>query len=230
MGAAGRRTRGPAVRLGVSGASLAGALVLLWWLLPFGADSGADTDAGAPTSTSSPKSSASSAGSANATAPAAQRSTQAQTASLLTPEGIRTAIQAFKKETGRTRFGDFTVYPEYVSAELMVNGSDTKYDSYTYRPGKGVEKGIINGTLSGGEQPVSLDGFNWDRVPALLEEADKKLNVADPENRYLLVRQPNDIFDSPAGMAVYLTDSYGQAGYLDADTQGKVTGVSPAED
>jgi hypothetical protein len=148
---------------------------------------------------------------------------------MLTPNGIRTAIKAFKEETGRERFGDFTVYPDYVSAELMVNGSDLKYDSYTYRPGKGVEKGIISGTLGGGEQPVSLDGFNWDRLPALLREADQKLNIDDPDNRYLTVRQPNNIFDTPAGMAVYLTDSYGQAGYLEADTKGKVTNVSPAK-
>jgi hypothetical protein len=91
-----------------------------------------------------------------------------------------------------------------------------------------VEKGIIKGTLVGGEQPVSLDDFNWDKVPALLKEAEKKLNVPDPENRYLLVRQPNDIFDTPAGMAVYLSDEYNQSGYLETDTDGKVTRVYPA--
>ena len=147
---------------------------------------------------------------------------------MLTPDGIRAVIKAFKEETGRTMFGDFTVYPEYVSAELMVNGSNTKYDSYTYRAGQGVEKGIIKGALSGGERPVSLDDFNWDKVPALFEEAEKKLNVDDPKTRYLTVRQPNDVFDTPAGMAVYLSDAYNQSGYVEADINGKVTRVSPA--
>jgi hypothetical protein len=148
---------------------------------------------------------------------------------MLTPDGIRTAIKAFKEETGRDTFGDFSVYPDFVSAQLMVKGSDKRYDSYTYRPGQGVEKGIIKGTLSGGEQPVNLDDFDWDKVPALLKEAEKKLNVPDPENRYLLVQQPNDIFDTPAGMAVYFTDEYSQSGYLTADPKGKVIRVYPAE-
>ncbi|WP_279616896.1 hypothetical protein [Streptomyces caeruleatus] len=44
------------------------------------------------------------------------------------------------------------------------------------------------------------------------------------------MRQPDDIFDTPAGMAVYLTDDHSRAGYLEADTHGKVTRVMPAED
>ncbi|MFF6783395.1 protein kinase [Streptomyces sp. NPDC012510] len=221
------RRRAPrlGVLLGVTGVSLAGALVLLWWLLPVGAASRA-SDARATSTASASKSTASSADAV----PATQQPKDAEVTDLLTPDGIRTAIKAFEEETGRDTFGDFTVYPEFVSAQLMVEGSDTKYDTYTYRPGQGVEKGIIKGTLAGGEQPVSLDDFDWDKVPALLKEAEKKLNVPDPENRYLLVRQPNDIFDTPAGMAVYLSDEYNQSGYLEADTDGKVTRLSPAAD
>ncbi|QFQ94972.1 protein kinase [Streptomyces phaeolivaceus] len=235
-----RRAPRRAALLSVAGASLAGVLVLLWWLLPPGADAdgsearGSSTvspSASAPKSTAStPKSTASRAGDAEATEEPTEESTDAETGDMLTPDGIRTAIKAFKKETGRSMFGDFSVYPDFVSAQLMVEGSDTKYDTYTYRPGQGVEKGIIKGTLAGGEQPVSLDDFNWDKVPALLKEADKKLNVDEPENRYLLVRQPNDIFGTPAGMAVYLSDEYNQSGYLEADTDGKVTRVMPAGD
>ncbi|MFE5891014.1 protein kinase [Streptomyces sp. NPDC056462] len=226
--APGRRP-GRTALLAVTGTSLAGALALLWWLLPVGGESG-DADArGNTPAASTPKPTVSPTDADTGADPAARQSEQPTTGTLLTPDGIREAIKAFKDETGRDRFGDFTVYPEYASAELMVDGSDTKYDSYTYRPGQGVEKGIISGTLSGGDQPVSLDDFNWDRVPALLEEAEKKLNVDKPESRYLLVRQPSDVFDTPAGIAVYLTDAY-QAGYLEADIKGKVTRVMPAED
>lgn len=228
--AARRRVRGLRVLWGVSGSSLAA--VLVWWLLPLGGDSGdANTNegAGASASTSSPRTDVSPTANTDTTAPAAQESEEARTGTLLTPAGIRVVIKELKKETGRDRFGDFTVYEEYAIADLMVNGSNTKYDSYTYRPGKGVEKGIIKGSISNGNQPISLDGFNWDSVPALLKEADKKLNVADPESRYLVVKPPNDIFDTSAGMAVYLSDSYG-SGYLAADTKGRVTRVYPAED
>ncbi|CBG67774.1 MULTISPECIES: serine/threonine-protein kinase [Streptomyces] len=218
--------------LSMTGVSLAGALLLLWWLLPHGDDGDSDakgSPTGSPTASgtrSTPKSTSSP---ADADPTAERTKDTTEPGDMLTPDGIRTAIKAFKEETGRTTFGDFSVYPDFVSAQLMVKGSDKKYDSYTYRPGQGVEKGIIKGTLSGGEQPVDLDDFDWDKVPALLKEAEKKLNVPDPENRYLLVRQPNDIFDTPAGMAVYFSDEYSQSGYLEADPKGKVTRVYPAE-
>lgn len=193
------------VLLSVSGTSLAGALVLVWWLLPFGGDSGrsgdaADSGASSSASYSAPSSvtSAPESTGSPAAAPAVQQSKATTTTSLLTPDGIRSAIKALKKETGRDRFGDFTVYEDFVSAEVMVKGSDNKYDTYTYRPGQGVEKGIIKGTLSGGDQPFGLDGFNWDKVPTLLEEARKKLNVDQPETRYVMVRQPNEVFDTPS--------------------------------
>ncbi|MFG1664297.1 serine/threonine-protein kinase [Streptomyces sp. Y7] len=233
--AQGRRTPHLPVVLGVSGTSLAGALVLLWWLLPLGGGSGDSGDSGArsPSTTSASRptssSSGSSEGSSSAGAPAAQRSQDTDSAEVLTPEGIRAAIKALEKETGRNRYGDFSVYEDFVSADVMVDGSDTKYDSYTYYPGRGVEKGIIKSTLGGGEQPFTLEKFNWDAVPALLAEADKKLNVKNPDMRYILVKSDNSIFDTPAHLAVYLSDEYGDSGYLDATPQGKVTDVTPAD-
>ncbi|MEU0414463.1 protein kinase [Streptomyces griseorubiginosus] len=226
---AGRENR-PALGLllGVTATSLAGAGALVWWLLPLGSHSGGSgatanpgpsSVASAPVSTGSPSA-----------APAARQSKGSTGTSLLTPEGIRTAVAAIEQDTGRDRFGDFTAYDDFVSVEVMVKGSDSKYDTYTYRAGQGVEKGIIKGTLSGGDQPFRLDGFNWDKLPALFEEAEKKLNVDNPDTRYVVVRQPNDTFDTPLGMAVYLSNEYSQAGYLEATPKGKVTQVMPAED
>ncbi|MGW1956901.1 serine/threonine-protein kinase [Streptomyces sp. NPDC001920] len=224
---AGRGSRRPAVVLGVSGTALAGAAALLWWLLPPGGDAGgSNKGATSPSTTSSARKPTDA---PTTPVPAAQQPQEADTASMLTPDRIRAAIEALKKETGRDRFGDFTVYDDYVSAEVMVKGSDTKHDSYTYRPGRGVEKGIISGTLSGGDQPVTLDEFDWDRVPALLEEAKKKVNVDKPNLRYVTVRLPDDLFGTAAGMSVYLTDEY-STGFLETDTKGKVTRVVPAED
>ncbi|MER6249670.1 protein kinase domain-containing protein [Streptomyces griseorubiginosus] len=213
------------VVFGVAGTSLAGALVLMWWLLPLGNDSGASADPG----TSAVVSARESAGSPTA-APAGRQSKDSAGTSLLTPDGIRTAVAAIEKETGRDRFGDFTAYDDFVSVEVMVKGSDSKYDTYTYRAGRGVEKGIIKGSLAGGNQPFRLDGFDWDKVPVLLAEAREKLNVDDPNSSYVVVRPPNDTFDTPLGMAVYLSNEYSQAGYLEATPKGKVTRVMPAED
>ncbi|MHC3472879.1 serine/threonine-protein kinase [Streptomyces sp. 7R007] len=221
--AATRRTPARAALVTATTVCLLGAAVLAWWLIPLGGDA-AGAKGGASAGTSAHASvTASTRRTTDSSTPPAD-----QSGGLLTPDGVRAAVAAFKKATGRDRFGDFTVFADYASARMMVKGSDSAYDSYTYRPGEGVKKGLISGTLSGGVQPVSLDGFDWDRVPALFAEADKKLNVKNPESRYLTVRQPNTAFHTPAGMAVYLAGKYG-AGYVEADTKGKVTEVSPAD-
>ncbi|KAB1140164.1 protein kinase [Streptomyces luteolifulvus] len=222
-----KRSRRVAVASSTVGVVLVGTLT--WIALPDGNDAKKSASPSAATTTrkggSTPKET-------TPTAPTERASTggtSSNTTNLLTPDGIRTAIKAIEEETGRDSFGDFTVYPEYVSTEVMVKGSRTKYDTYTYYVGRGVEKGIIKGTLSGGDEPVSLENFNWDAVPALLKRAENELKVEKPTSRYLVVRQPNNIFDEPAGMAVYLSDEYGAGGYIDADTQGKVTKVMPSD-
>ncbi|MFF5494082.1 serine/threonine-protein kinase [Streptomyces aquilus] len=221
------RGTGRTVLRAVSGVALAGVVGVLWWLLPLDDDKGDNLGTGPSTTTptSTPTST-----SASPSAPSTPKPSEEPlaTGSMLTPANIRTAIKALEDESGRDTFGDFTVYDEYVSAKVMVKGSKTKYDSYTYRPGKGVEEGIIKGSLFGGDHPFTLDGIAWDKVPALLKEADNKLNVSDPNLRYVVVKAPNDLFDTPRGLAVYLSDDYG-SGYLAATPQGKVTDVYPAE-
>ncbi|MES5820774.1 serine/threonine-protein kinase [Streptomyces sp. RG80] len=221
-----RASRRPLL-LSVSGASLAGAGALLWWLLPLdGGSADLHTGGSAPTSASA---SASASASTSASPSATSQEKQTAGTDMLTPDNIRIAIKAIEDETGRKRFGDFSVYPEYVTAHVMVDGSDIAYDTYDYRPGRGVEKSIIDGTLTSGQKPFAVESFDWDSIPALLAEAEKKLNVKNPETRYVLVRQP-DVFTPSFGLAVYLSDDHGRSGYLEADAKGKVREVHPAED
>ncbi|WP_234534556.1 serine/threonine-protein kinase [Streptomyces shenzhenensis] len=202
-------------------AAVAVAGVLAWTLLPRTGDhASGSTDSNTARTTTSP-----SAGSGSTDSPKAAR--QAATTDLLTPEGIRTAVAAFEKQTGRDRFGRLTVYPHYVIAWLMVKGSDTAYDMYTYRAGQGVQKDIISGTLPGDGTPIRLDGFAWDKVPALLAEARRQLKVPDADTRYLVVDLPGNAFGDPAGMSVYLGNKYSQSGYLQTDRTGKVVKVMP---
>ncbi|WP_033328633.1 serine/threonine-protein kinase [Streptomyces yerevanensis] len=217
-----RRGRWAAVVLSAAGTVLAA--VLVWVLLPGADKSGSSSSGDSPSGASARPSTG------DTSTPTSPETKQERTTDLLTPDGIRTAIRAFKEETGSDQFGDFSVYPEYVSADVMVKGSRTRYDTYTYRVDRGVEKGIIKGTLPESEQPMSLDGFDWDEVPALLAEAEKKLKVNSVTSRYLLIRQPSDVFDTPAGMAVYLSNEYNEGGFLEADTDGKVTRVVPADE
>ncbi|MFJ5778961.1 serine/threonine-protein kinase [Streptomyces sp. NPDC093094] len=202
--------------------------VLVWSLLPDGGAKDRDTAADAPGPTSTgpadptPKS-------PTASRPASSVPQIDTKAGLLTPDGIRTAVKEIKAATGTDRACDFTVYPDYVSAEIMVKGSNTKYDSYTYRPGTGVEKGIISSSIIGGDRPFDLDDVDWDVLPPLLERADRDLNVKKPTLRYVIVEPADDTFGDPMALAVHLSDEYG-GGYLRANLKGKVTDVYPAED
>ncbi|GAA2280972.1 hypothetical protein GCM10010234_17480 [Streptomyces hawaiiensis] len=209
----------------VVGAVLAG--VLMWTLVPDGGDNDDRKAAGSPgTASTRTKDPTSEPPRATRSASTSQADTKTD---LLTPDGIRTAVKEIKAATGTDRACDLTVYPGYVSAEIMVKGSDTKYDSYTYRPGRGVEKGIISSSIIGGERPFSLDDFDWDVLPPLLKRAEKDLNVKRPTVRYVLVNPADDTFDTPLGLSVYLGDDYA-TGYLAADLKGKVTRVMPAQD
>jgi len=213
-----RRRPGVAVASSVVGVLLIGTLA--WKVLPDGNDdnngSAASPGASGKTQQTSPT--------------ATSDGTSTKTTDLLTPSGIRTAIKAIEKESGRDSFGDLTVYPEYVMADVMVKGSKTKYDSYTYRVGSGVEKGIIKSTLTDGYEPLDVEKFQWDALPALLTRAGKELKVKNPSSRYLLVKGLYKTFDEPAHMSVYLSDEYGTSGYLEATPQGKVTKVMPADE
>ncbi|MET8136247.1 protein kinase [Streptomyces sp. NPDC005251] len=213
-----------AIASSVVGTVMAG--VLVWTLLPDGGDKGGGGAAGSAGATSSARTT-DPARTASRPTPTPTPQADAKT-DLLTPAGIRAAVKEIKAATGTDRACDLTVYPTYVSANIMVKGSDTKYDSYTYRPGQGVEKGIISSAIIGGERPFSLGSFDWDVLPALLRRAKKDLNVQRPTMRYVLVRPADDTFGTPLGLAVYLADDY-VTGYLDADLKGKVTRVMPAQ-
>ncbi|MFJ8596331.1 serine/threonine-protein kinase [Streptomyces sp. NPDC093598] len=201
--------------------------VLVWTLLPDGGDNNdrnaADSPGSASTRTKDPTSAPPRASHSASASPADTKT------GLLTPDGIRTAVKEIKAATGTDRACGLTVYPDHVSADIMVKGSDTKYDSYTYRPGRGVEKGIISSSIIGGERPFSLDDFDWDVLPPLLKRAEKDLNVKRPTMRYVLVNPADDTFDTPLGLSVYLADGHA-TGYLAADLKGKVTRVVPVRD
>ncbi|GGU01205.1 MULTISPECIES: serine/threonine-protein kinase [Streptomyces] len=217
---AGRR-----VAIASSAVATVAAGVLTWSLLPDAEEQGA----GGPPVSPAASTSASASASPGPRTPLAPGPTKtAAEANLLTPDGIRVAVKELKAAAGTDQVGRFVVYPEYVSAEMMVKGSKTRYESYSYRVGEGVSQTSMKGTLMGGDLPVGLDTYDWDILPALIARAEKDLNVKEPTTRYLVIRQPNNLFDTEAGIAVYIGDEY-DSGYLDADRKGKVTRVMPAD-
>ncbi|MFF0968866.1 serine/threonine-protein kinase [Streptomyces sp. NPDC003703] len=211
--------------LGASVTVTALAVTLLWTFLPDGdsADAGDRGSGPAASGRSTPGPSASSTASGTGAAPSART----EDTDLLTPAGIRSAVQALKTATGTDRMSSFVVYSDHASASVMVAGSKTRYDNWTYRPGEGARKGIISGTVTPLESPFDIDDLDWDAVPALLKRADQVLNVKEVSSRYVDVRAPNPTWDTPLGMAVYLSNKYHESGYLEATARGRVTRTMP---
>ncbi|MFD7546021.1 protein kinase [Streptomyces sp. NPDC059816] len=220
-----RRRRSRRIAVGASALSTLVLGALLWQFLPRPGDAG---DAGADPARSAPTGGGTTTASQPPAAPASDGKPKPKSRDLLTPDGIRFALARLREETGSDRVGALTVYPEHVSATVLLKGSDRKFDRYLYRVDTGVMKLPASGTLPGSDRPVSLRQFDWDVVPGLLKRAEKDLKVAEPTSRYLIVNPPSTAFGTPTNLSVYFADEYG-GGYLKADVKGKVISVHPSE-
>ncbi|MFJ7586544.1 protein kinase [Streptomyces sp. NPDC097617] len=201
-------------------AVLAAAVVGIVQLLPDG-NSGDDdtadaratrpavaTPAGTPGATPGPKTSTSKATAARG--------------SMLTPQNIRTALEALKEKTGTTTFVDLKVYDGYVLASIpTANGAET-VDAWQYRDGAAKRTGP-DGTVEEGEPLIDMSTVNWDALPALLEQAKKELGVEKPTSTYVIVEPW--MMDQVPCMRPYLSDEYGRGGYVLAGIDGKVKKV-----
>lgn len=142
--------------------------------------------------------------------------------SLLTPANVRTALEALKQKSGTTEFVEMTVYEEYVLASIPTGPGAKTYDRYEYRDGEAKHTGP-GGTVKADEPLIDMAAVNWDALPGLLDRAKQELGVANPTSRYVIVEPW--LFDQTPSMRPYLSDEYGQGGYVHADTQGNVKKV-----
>lgn len=221
-------SRRPALLGGLLVAVLAaGTIGILNW--PGGADAdgskGKGTDAKpASSASSSARPSPSPATPGTSGAPTPKASTSQTTAppkgSLIGPAGIRAAVEAFKQQAGTTTFVDMRVYDEYVIASIPTAPGAKTVDSWQYRNGVAKRSGP-EGTVKTGEPLMDMATLNWDALPALLEQSQKELAVEIPSSRYLNV---SPWLGTPA-IRPYISDPYGQGGYVLADTDFKIKKV-----
>ncbi|MEU9235711.1 serine/threonine-protein kinase [Streptomyces subrutilus] len=142
--------------------------------------------------------------------------------SLLTPANIRTALAALKEQTGTTGFVNLRIYDSYVIAAVPTAPGAKTVDSWQYRDGAVTRTGPA-GTVKDRVPLIDMAKVEWDTLPALLEQAKQELGVANPTSRYVIV-EPWMMDQSPS-MRPYLSDEYGQGGYVLAGTDGKVRKV-----
>ncbi|MFF8268590.1 serine/threonine-protein kinase [Streptomyces sp. NPDC016562] len=158
-------------------------------------------------------------------APAPKASTPKASAprgSMLTPENIRTALEAFKQQTGTTTFVDLRIYDGYVLASIPTAPGAQTVDSWQYRDGAAKRTGP-KGTVEDGEPLIDMATVSWDALPGLLEQSKKDLNVPNPTSRYVIVEPW--MMDQVPCMRPYLSDEYGRGGYVLAGIDGKVKKV-----
>ncbi|MEU9304170.1 serine/threonine-protein kinase [Streptomyces sp. NPDC048269] len=198
----------------------AGAVGVATWL-PDGTHAGRDTKGG-PVASTPGASAASAPASVTPEAKAAAPKATAPQGSLLTPANIRTALAALKQQTGTTTFVDLRIYDAYVIASVPTAPGARTVDSWQYRDG-GVTRTGPAGTVKDRAPLIDMAKVEWDTLPALLEQAKQDLGVANPTSRYVIV-EPWMMDQSPS-MRPYLSDEYGQGGYVLAGTDGKVRKV-----
>ncbi|WP_327302708.1 serine/threonine-protein kinase [Streptomyces sp. NBC_01298] len=222
-----RRRRRPALLAGLLAVVLAAGVVGLVNWLPDGNDGGS-TGKGADVQPSRTPSASASASPAQGTAvaltpaPTPKASTPKPAAppqgGMITPAGIRTAIAAFKQQAGTTTFVDMRVYDEYVLADIPTAPGARTVDSWQYRGGVAKRTGPA-GTVK--DELMDMAAIDWDRLPALMDQAKKELGVEIPSSRYLNV---SPWLGAPA-IRPYIDDPYGQGGYVLAGTDFKIKKV-----
>ncbi|MFE6914526.1 protein kinase domain-containing protein [Streptomyces rubiginosohelvolus] len=150
---------------------------------------------------------------------------EAETADLLTPDGVRAAIEALKPLMGGTKVTDFTLYGEHASAEAPLKSNAALYDRFSYRDGR-AKNDDMGGTLTSGSTTVDLDSVDWDALPALLKTAEQTLNVEKPESSYVIVDPSSPFHDDRPVLRVYVSDAHGGA-FLTAELDGRVIEKNP---
>ncbi|WP_405486225.1 protein kinase domain-containing protein [Streptomyces sp. NBC_00096] len=140
--------------------------------------------------------------------------------SLITPAGIRAAVEALKQQTGTTTFVNMRVYDEYVLADIPTTPGAKSVDAWQYRGGAAKRTGPA-GLVKEGDDLMDMAAINWDRLPALMDQSKQELAVAIPSSRYLNV---SPWLGGPA-IRPYISDPYGQGGYVLADTDFKIKKV-----
>ncbi|MGW9419928.1 serine/threonine-protein kinase [Streptomyces koyangensis] len=144
---------------------------------------------------------------------------------LLTPESVRRIVSELEKVMGTRKVTAFDVHQNHASAKAPLQRDPKLYDTYEYRDGKAA-RDSAGGVLRPDDAVVDLGRFDWDALPGLMTEAEKRLGVEKPENRYLIVDPASPFHDKQPVLRLYLSDEYG-GGYLTADVDGKVIDVSP---
>ncbi|WP_405452672.1 protein kinase domain-containing protein [Streptomyces erythrochromogenes] len=189
-------------------AALAAGVFGIVQLLPDGGSGDDKAKGGAATTSATPP--VRDASSAPAPKASAQKA-DAPRGSMMTPGNVRTALEAFKKQTGTTTFVDMTLYDGYVLASIPTAAGAETVDSWQYRDGVASRTGP-DGTVEEGEPLIDMAAVDWDKLPGLMERSQKDLKVEKPTSRHVIIDPW--MMDQTPSIRTYLSDEYGRGGYV----------------
>ncbi|MFE9258293.1 protein kinase [Streptomyces sp. NPDC006879] len=151
-----------------------------------------------------------------------QEASPATEGTLLTTANAKAVMEAFRKASGgSTDFVELDIYEQYAFADIPVKPGAKAYDRFEYRGGVVRNLGP-GGTLDSTDgAPFDVTRMDWAGLPTLVRRAERELNVPNPNMRYVLVDRWTFNEDKPT-LRVYVTNEYHAAGYLAADSSGKV--------
>ncbi|EDX27164.1 hypothetical protein SSAG_06963, partial [Streptomyces sp. Mg1] len=139
-----------------------------------------------------------------------------------TPANIRIALAALKEKTGTTTFVNLRIYDGYVLASIPTAPDAKTVDAWQYRDGAARRTGP-DGTVDEEEPLIDMSKVSWDALPELMEKSKKELKMPNPTSRYVIVEPW--MMDQVPCMRPYLSDEYGQGGYVLAGIDGKIKKV-----
>ncbi|MFE7182619.1 serine/threonine-protein kinase [Streptomyces erythrochromogenes] len=205
--ASARRRRPALIGVALTAALAAGVFGIVQ-LLPDGGSGDDKAKGGAATTPATPP--VRDASSAPAPRASAQKA-DAPRGSMMTPGNVRTALEAFKKQTGTTTFVDMTLYDGYILASIPTAAGAETVDSWQYRDGVASRTGP-DGTVEEGEPLIDMAAVDWDKLPGLMERSQKDLKVEKPTSRHVIIDPW--MMDQTPSIRTYLSDEYGRGGYV----------------
>ena len=139
----------------------------------------------------------------------------------LSVKGVTGFLDGYSRRFRTTRAVDMVLYPEYAVADVPVAGGRGRQQSWLYRNDSGWT--TASGVRAVLPSAVPVDTKRLD-VPALMRNvalARKALKVEKPTQTYVILRFLRRVDDQPTA-SIYVSNAFGESGYLTTTLQGKV--------
>ena len=134
----------------------------------------------------------------------------------LSPDDVRTFFTAYEEQFDTLDAYEVDFYETWVSVQVPVRGSRPRFESWAF---DGSFSRLADArAVTSGARLIGLGDIDLEAMFANLRRAKRTLGVEDPERVYVLVHT----WDERPTVNLYVSNSYGESGYLKTSLGGKV--------